>query len=157
VDNFTERGGWWVVAQVVLGALYVVALVSTTAVGQGVGLGLAQIVGVVTGAAGLAIGLWAIVLVGRHLTPYPAPTAKGPLIESGPYRYVRHPMYTSVILLTVGIGLLTLRPWALLISLAFVVFFAAKVGREEELLIERYPTYREYRSRVPYRLLPWVL
>jgi protein-S-isoprenylcysteine O-methyltransferase Ste14 len=125
-------------------------------VDEGVGLGVAQIVGAITAVAGVAVGVWAGVLVGRHLTPYPAPVAEGRLVEMGPYRFVRHPMYSSVILVTTGVGIVALRPWALLISLAFVVFFAAKVGREEELLMEAYPAYREYRSRVPHRLLPWI-
>jgi protein-S-isoprenylcysteine O-methyltransferase Ste14 len=43
------------------------------------------------------------------------------------------------------------------VSVLFPVFFTAKAGHEEDLLLRTFPGYREYRSRVPHRLVPWLL
>ncbi len=134
MESFSARGGYWVVAQIVLAALYFFALVATPSVSEGLALGLARIVGMVTLAAGLVLIGWSAVLIGRHLTPFPRPADGAELIETGPYRIVRHPMYGGVILVAVGLALGMVNPWALLISLAVIVFLAAKVGHEEEML-----------------------
>ena len=105
----------------------------------------------------MVIGVWSLILLRRSLSIYPAPVSDAELILRGPYRLVRHPIYLAVILGTVGLALATLNPTALIASLVFVPFFMAKSGHEEDLLVEQYPAYREYRSTVSYRLIPWVL
>jgi len=95
--------------------------------------------------------------MGWFISIYPAPTSDSELVRGGPFRLVRHPIYLAVILGTIGLALGTLNPTALVAALLFVPFFMAKTGHEEDLLIERFPEYREYRSVVPYRLIPWVM
>jgi protein-S-isoprenylcysteine O-methyltransferase Ste14 len=155
--TFAERGGWWVVGQLVLMGLYAVALIGTEPVGEGIGLGFAQITGGVLVGIAVVIFVWSLLLLRRSLTIYPAPLSDAELVLRGPYRLVRHPIYLAVILGTIGLGLAALSPFALVAALVFVPFFMAKSGHEEDLLIETYPEYREYRSTVPYRLIPWVM
>lgn len=155
--SFAERGGWWVVGQLVLMGLYAVALIGTDPVSEGIGLGFAQITGLVVVAGAVVIGVWSLGLLRRALTIYPAPLSDAELVARGPYRLVRHPIYLAVIMGTVGLALAALSPFALVAALVFVPFFMAKSGHEEVLLVESYPEYREYRSAVPYRLIPWVL
>ena len=157
IGQFTERGGWWVVAQLGLFAFYIVALVGTEPISQGYALDLAQVVGFTLTAAGIVMVGWSIILIGRHLTPYPAPTDGTVLVATGPYRLVRHPIYGGLIIAATGLALMALNPWALMFALVFVVFFMAKTGYEEDLLVERFPTYGEYRALVPRRLIPWLL
>ena len=155
--SFAERGGWWVVGQIGLIGIYALALVGTEPVTEGIGLGFARSTGFALAAVALVIGIWSLIVLRRSLSIYPAPLSDAELVLRGPYRLVRHPIYLAVILGTVGLALATLNPTALVSAVVFVPFFMAKSGHEEDLLIERYPEYREYRSTVSYRLIPWVL
>jgi protein-S-isoprenylcysteine O-methyltransferase Ste14 len=155
--SFAERGGWWVVGQLVLMSIYVLALVGTDPVEEGVGLGFARGTGVALMAAAVVIGVWSFILMGRSISIFPAPLRDADLVRRGPFRLVRHPIYLAVIIGSIGLALAALNPFALVIALVFVPFFMAKTGHEEDLLIEQFPEYREYRSTVPYRLIPWVM
>ena len=70
---------------------------------------------------------------------------------------MRHPIYGGLIVGATGLALMALSPWALMFALVFVVFFMAKTGYEEDLLMERFAGYGEYRALVPRRLIPWIL
>ncbi len=155
--TFTERGGWWVVGQLALMGLYVLGLLGTDPVSEGVALGFAQGVGLALMGVAIVIGVWSLGLIRRSLSLFPAPTSHALLVRKGPFRLVRHPIYLAVVLGTSGLALAALNPSALVVALVFVPFFMAKSGHEEDLLMERFPEYREYRSTVPYRLIPWVL
>ncbi len=155
--TFSERGGWWVVGQFALMALYAIALVGTDPITEGVGLGFAQGTGLALMGGAVVIGVWAMALIRQAITVYPAPTEGAELRVHGPYRLVRHPIYLAVIMGTIGLALAALNPWALVIALLFLPFFMAKTGHEEDLLMAKFPAYREYRSTVPYRLIPWVM
>ena len=145
------------VAQVGLFALFVLTLLFTDGMERGFGLGYARVVGwALVVAAGMMAG-WAAALMGRFITPYPAPSDGAVLLDRGPYRFVRHPMYGAVTIAAIGLGLALVNPWALAVSILFPVFFTAKAGHEEALLMATFPAYREYRSRVEHRLIPWVL
>jgi protein-S-isoprenylcysteine O-methyltransferase Ste14 len=157
MTQFAQRGGWWVVAQFVLFAFYIVALVGTEPLSQGYALDLAQVIGFSLTAAGIVMVGWSIILIGRHLTPYPAPMDGTVLVATGPYRLVRHPIYGGLIIAALGLALMALNPWALMFALVFVLFFMAKTGFEEDLLMERFRGYGEYRALVPRRLIPWLL
>jgi protein-S-isoprenylcysteine O-methyltransferase Ste14 len=76
------------------------------------------------------------------------------VIDSGPYAFVRHPMYSGAIVFFVGAALLLGSWWGLAMSLLFVVLFAIRAGIEERTLIAGLPDYAEYAARVRYRLLP---
>jgi protein-S-isoprenylcysteine O-methyltransferase Ste14 len=109
---------------------------------------------------GLAIGglggLWAIAAglrLGDRLTPTPVPRDGGRLRVDGPYAHVRHPIYTGVLLIVVGITLRSGSALALALAVVTVAFFHGKARFEEGLLAERYPEYRRYAARTP-RFVP---
>lgn len=155
--TFAERGGWWVVAQFVLFALLLVAVLFTEPVSEGFALGYARGVGWVLVAGAIVVAVWAAMLHGPRLSPYPAPISDAALIDHGPYRFVRHPIYGALCIGALGLGLAFLSPLGVVVSFVFPMFFMAKSGREEEHLIEALPEYRDYRSAVPHRLIPWIL
>lgn len=105
--------------------------------------------------AGVLLGIAAGRALGRGLTPFPRPARLGQLVERGPYRHVRHPIYTAGILVFAGISL-AFSPVALLVTVALVVTWALKSAVEERFLDSHYPAYVEYERRVRYRLVPHV-
>ncbi len=115
------------------------------------------VLGVAVMASGLVIRAWAIVLLGRFFTNdvrvHPGQT----VVDTGPYRWVRHPSYTGLILILIGLGL-ALGNWAAL-AIAVVLPTAAlvnRIGVEERLLLDGLgePYRRFAASRA--RLLPGV-
>jgi protein-S-isoprenylcysteine O-methyltransferase Ste14 len=78
------------------------------------------------------------------------------VISSGPYAFVRHPMYTGTILFFVGMPLLLGSWWGLVLSPLFALLFAVRSGIEERALIASLPGYDDYATRVRYRLFPGV-
>lgn len=156
-SNKPPRGTGWVVGQVVLFGLFLASVIGGGDVPDIPGIIFARITGVVVALGGAAISIWAFRYHGPDLSPFPRPVEGQGLIDQGPYRYVRHPMYTGIIVFTLGVGLAYANPVTMLSSLAFTVFFMAKSGYEEELLVAHVPGYRDYRSEVPWRLLPYLL
>jgi protein-S-isoprenylcysteine O-methyltransferase Ste14 len=78
------------------------------------------------------------------------------VIASGPYAFVRHPMYSGVILFFVGVSLLLGSWWGVAIAPVFSVLFAIRAGIEERALVKGLPDYADYAARVRYRLVPGV-
>jgi len=78
------------------------------------------------------------------------------VISTGPYAWVRHPMYTGAILFCVGIALLLGSRWGLVMSPIFAVLFAVRARIEERELTAGLPGYGDYMMRVRYRLLPGI-
>jgi len=76
------------------------------------------------------------------------------VISSGPYAVVRHPMYSYVLLLAVGAPLLLGCLWGLAGLLLFLPLLAARIHGEEAMLREGLPGYRDYATRVRFRLVP---
>lgn len=111
------------------------------------------LVGQVLVIAGFVLMILASLRLGRGLTATPVPNARGELITGGLYRYVRHPIYTGVLLIVVGLTLRSGSFLTLAVAAVTVVFFDRKAAWEEARLRERYPGYDEYASRTP-RFIP---
>ncbi|MBN1149339.1 MAG: isoprenylcysteine carboxylmethyltransferase family protein [Anaerolineales bacterium] len=78
------------------------------------------------------------------------------VVSSGPYRYVRHPMYAAVILLVLCSALALGSYWALIPGGLTAILFVIRTALEDRMLHEELDGYREYASRVRYRLMPGV-
>ena len=76
------------------------------------------------------------------------------VISSGPYAFVRHPMYSGILLLFVGVPLLLGSWWGVAIAPVFFLLFAIRTRIEERTLAEGLPDYADYAARVRYRLVP---
>ena len=114
-----------------------------------------RVAGGVLVAAGIAAGLLGLVGLRENLTAVPRPVAGGRLIDGGVYGLVRHPIYSGIIAAAVGWSLVTASPAAVGIAALIAAFFDVKARREEAWLLEAYPAYAAYRSRVR-KLVPFL-
>ncbi|MFH1225261.1 MAG: isoprenylcysteine carboxylmethyltransferase family protein [Candidatus Diapherotrites archaeon] len=83
--------------------------------------------------------------------------AKGhKVVSTGPYAYVRHPMYVSVIVMIICTALLLGSGWALIISLLSSAIIVARTVKEDTALQRELPGYREYAKKTPYKIVPGI-
>lgn len=148
------RGEGWVGLQIVLFLLIAAAGFVELKDRQGT-LGVRELAGALVACAGAAVAVWSARELRHALTPFPKPVQGNELVESGPYRRVRHPIYTGVVLAALGWSLLCGSWVALVLSLMLAVLFDAKSRREEAWLSEEHPAYAEYRRRTR-RFVPGV-
>ena len=115
-----------------------------------------RVLGAALVGAGVLLGSWAAVRLGRGLTPLPIPNGATELVSVGPYRWVRHPMYTAVMVLVLGIAI---RSGSLLVAAevaALVLLFNVKARWEEQQLLAAFPGYDGYAASTP-RFLPSII
>ena len=93
---------------------------------------------------GLILIGWAIWLLRRQLSPYPVPTANARLLTSGPFRYLRHPIYTGILLLLLGYALWSAHPGRLGVTILLAILFWFKAAYEEAQLLRVFPEYAAY-------------
>ncbi|ANA41733.1 hypothetical protein A2G06_16455 (plasmid) [Geobacter anodireducens] len=106
---------------------------------------------------GLAIRWGAVIYLGKYFTVNVAITRGHSLVVTGPYRYVRHPSYTGLLLTFLGLAVLT-NNWIGLIVLTVPVFFAVsyRIRVEESVMSDEFGSdYAEYCSRTK-KLIPLV-
>jgi protein-S-isoprenylcysteine O-methyltransferase Ste14 len=75
------------------------------------------------------------------------------LVTTGIYARARHPIFGAWILMGWGFGV-ALSPWAIPVAALLTLELVGKTAVEERFLAARYPSYREYRARVPHAFLP---
>ena len=79
-----------------------------------------------------------------------------PVVSTGTYAIVRHPLYSGALLLLVFMPLALGSYWTLLVLLPMVPVLAWRLLDEERFLKHNLPGYADYCNRVRYRLIPWV-
>ena len=105
---------------------------------------------------GMILGVWAIIVMRKsklHITPEVDRHAE--LVMDGPYRLIRHPMYTSVLLVCLGLLLASTSQNALFVYLLLVFNLVIKLYYEESMLKKKFRQYREYMKKTK-RLLPYI-
>lgn len=78
------------------------------------------------------------------------------VVSTGPYHYVRHPMYATAIIFLVGTTLLLGSWYGLFLGLILVIGIALRAVQEERTLRAELPGYGEYMTQVKYHLIPYV-
>ena len=78
------------------------------------------------------------------------------VIDTGPYQYVRHPMYTGQLFRIIGTPLLLGSWWGLCLAIVTITALVVRIFLEERTLITGLEGYDSYTERVPYRLIPLV-
>jgi protein-S-isoprenylcysteine O-methyltransferase Ste14 len=102
--------------------------------------------GFVVAALGLGLGIWAAWTMGPSLSAFPRPPRHAELVDRGPYRYLRHPIYVGGVLFFAGLSLV-FSVWGLALTAVLAAFWIAKARLEERHLVARFPEYADYRRR----------
>jgi protein-S-isoprenylcysteine O-methyltransferase Ste14 len=116
---------------------------------------LAWVVGGLLMLAGALLLAAAILRLGSNLTAVPYPKEEATLVQAGPYRLVRHPIYCGLILIAFGWALLVHGWLTLAYAAILLAFFDIKSRREEKWLTAKFPAYAGYQKRVR-KLIPFV-
>ncbi len=113
-------------------------------------------IGAVVFALGIALAIWARVHLGRNWGMPMTQKAEPELVTSGPYRFVRHPVYSGLLAAVLGTALAT-NPIGLTIVAILVGYFYYCASVEEKNLTASFPTaYPAYRTGTK-MLIPFVL
>jgi len=113
--------------------------------------------GLVMLAAGIAIAVWARRYLGRNWSGTVTVKQDHKLVRSGPYRFVRHPIYTGLLLAILGTAV-AIGEWRGLIAFALIIAgFLLKIRTEERFMSETFAdAYARYRAEVP-ALVPFIV
>ena len=113
-----------------------------------------RLLGVPTAIAGLALFAWMFRHLGLNVTATSMPRVGATLVTSGPYRWVRHPMYATVVVLVVASTLLTANALVAVGGMLMFALLAARCRIEEQRLVAKFgDAYRDY-QRGTGRFLP---
>lgn len=110
--------------------------------------------------AGLAISfllaVWAIgIMQFSNLKVTPSPGESAQLRMNGPYKLIRHPMYSSLLIAALFLIIPQYSLLRLITGLLLTVDLIVKLNYEEKLLLQKFNTYRAYREKT-YRLIPFI-
>ena len=98
----------------------------------------------------LIILVVAIKDLGRNLSPFPRPINNSNLVTTGAYRFMRHPLYFSLLFISLGVFLIKLSIYYLFLSIILVLIIKFKIALEEQYLKNKFKNYLLYKNEVKY-------
>jgi len=153
-DQSTLGVLWLVIMASVIAGVYVARHYPGGALSDG---RIFLLAGLVLFVLGIALRWWAIIVLGRFFTVDVTIEKDHEVVERGPFRFVRHPSYTGVLLAFLGFAI-SLQNWAALLIVLLPIFtvFIHRMNVEERALTGALgSTYTDYMRRTK-RLLPFV-
>ncbi|QIE58099.1 isoprenylcysteine carboxylmethyltransferase family protein [Rasiella rasia] len=101
--------------------------------------------------AGTFLGVVTVILgiinLNENISPFPSPKNNSVLISTGIYKYIRHPIYSGILVGLMGYAFYSFSLFKLLVVLLLGLVFYFKSSFEEKLLVKRYEAYSEYKKR----------
>ena len=95
---------------------------------------------------GILIIIIAIFQLNKNLSPFPTPLENSELIVTGLFHYVRHPMYTGILMVTFFLAIYFNSGYKLIITVLLAILFYYKSEYEEAQLEKRFPGYKGYKA-----------
>ena len=86
--------------------------------------------------------------LGRNLSPFPRPSNNSNIVTTGIYRFVRHPMYYSLIFISIGVFIIKLSIYYLFLTISLALIIKLKIALEEKYLINKFKNYLLYKNEV---------
>jgi protein-S-isoprenylcysteine O-methyltransferase Ste14 len=111
------------------------------------------VAGLIVSGVGLGLFLSAMRSLGQQYTPGHVARLPTEIVTRGPYRYIRHPVYTANLLMTTGVFLASGSIWVGLNFAVLCVYYFFAIRSEERSISARFPEYRDYMARTG-RLFP---
>lgn len=109
------------------------------------------------GGVGVWLGLWALhTMRPERVSVFPEVQVDLPLVTNGVYRWMRHPMYTSLLLIAGIMTMNNLKLWRILLYGGLLANQLLKSEYEEQLLAAQFPDYAAYRHRTK-RFIPFIV
>lgn len=103
----------------------------------------------------VAVVLWTIASMGFYASPLPEVREGQKLITDGPFRFVRHPIYSAILLLTLGWAFNNPSVTLFVAWAALLIVLLIKIGIEERSLEKKFPEYVAYRKKTK-KLIPGI-
>ncbi|MGH7655066.1 MAG: methyltransferase family protein [Gemmatimonadaceae bacterium] len=114
-----------------------------------------EAIGIVCTAIGIAFAFWARFYLGRNWGMPMSVQESAELVTTGPYAYVRNPIYTGMLLALLGTAIVVGAWWLSLFAIS-AVYFTYSAKQEEKLLLKQFPdTFPAYRARTK-MLVPFL-
>ena len=86
--------------------------------------------------------------LGRNLSPFPRPINNSNLVTTGIYRFTRHPMYYSLIFISIGVFIIKLSTYYLFLTISLALIIKFKIALEEKYLMNKFKNYLLYKNEV---------
>ncbi len=106
----------------------------------------AAIVNLILAGAGIIIIIISLLQLNKNLTIFPTPRKDGELITSGLFSYMRHPIYSGILITTFFYALYSNSGYRLIIFVLLTILFYFKTEYEERALLKKFPDYESYRA-----------
>lgn len=105
-----------------------------------------QWIGLFFSVAGIAISIVSFLALNKNLSPFPTPKPHAELIQSGIYKYTRHPIYSGILFFTLGFSFYSENTLRLIIFFLLLILFRFKAVYEEKLLQDKFSNYDAYKK-----------
>ena len=154
----TVRSLWWYRMASLLLAVYVAWAVLGFGKAPGEGSFVLHTAGFILCLSGLIFSIWARVHLGENWSAEITLKKDHALITTGPYAYVRHPIYTGLLIALTGTGLaLTPSPKGAVFIAVVMGAFWIKMKKEENLMLKQFPeAYLAYKKSTRFALIPHI-
>ena len=86
--------------------------------------------------------------LGRNLSPFTRPIKNSNLVTTGLYRFTRHPMYYSLIFISIGVFIIKLSIYYLFLTISLALIIKFKIALEEKYLMNKFKNYLLYKNNV---------
>lgn len=149
--NETSNQRWWIWLQNLLTLLALVLVPFYRGRASAILIAIGGVLVVV----GAAVGIMGVRALGKSRSPHPEPLPGAAFVRDGIYAIVRHPLYASLLLVTLGWSVTWRSLLGILVSAGLALLLDLKSRLEERYLTERFPEYREYAATVA-RFLPGI-
>jgi protein-S-isoprenylcysteine O-methyltransferase Ste14 len=117
---------------------------------------IAQIIGILFYIVGLFLRYYGSYILGNNFTRHVQVSASIKLVEKGPYRYLRHPLYLGLFLITIAFPLYTGNLFVFFVFSPFLLIaILYRMNLEEKALIKLHPEYKTWLDK-RYRLIPFL-
>jgi protein-S-isoprenylcysteine O-methyltransferase Ste14 len=105
--------------------------------------------------AGVALGVWAVATMRYNVSILPDVRRNQQLYTGGPYAYIRHPMYSALLLIGLALVLHNISLIPVVLWLLLLVTLLTKLHYEERLLQSHFTNYKQYQKRTK-KIIPFV-